>query len=414
MKFASSVTLVLLVCIALGNPAAPEENTSTAAGQAEQLLSGKSWEEFCERLKRLGNVVRSEGVPSDEIDRAEGYRYLLAALAESIDVALYRSDLSDPQLRFNVTKYRAPAMPSSDARYLSSEITGTGTYRLSGKLGNSPHITVQAYGGVNALESFDIKGAADAEGHFSFTISGAEGTSGAIKISREASMLFFREYFSDWKNAQASTFILERLDRPARGTPLEPSMMAQVLEATAIKLERQIPYWKGRIDQIRRGHDNSLAPPGLMGDVGLGDILYGTGWFDLEPDEAMLIELAAPDAVHWSFQLGNYWGEFLDFANFTSSINGHQAVPSSDGLYRIVIARTDPGVPNWLDTAGHREGMIFYRYHLAKSKPIPTARLVKLSDLPGVLPPDTPSVSAEERRAEIDGRRAAIVQRWAP
>jgi hypothetical protein len=190
--------------------------------------------------------------------------------------------------------------------------------------------------------------------------------------------------------------------------------MARVLDAAATKLERQVPYWKGRMDQIRASHDNSLAPPGLLGDVGLGDILYGTGWFDLEMDEAMLIELTPPDAVHWSFQLGNYWGEFLDFANFTSSTNGHQAKPSSDGVYRLVIARTDPRVPNWLDTAGHREGMIFYRYHLTKSKPMPTARRVKLSELPGLLPADTPRVTQEERRAEIDRRRTAVIHRWAP
>jgi hypothetical protein len=168
------------------------------------------------------------------------------------------------------------------------------------------------------------------------------------------------------------------------------------------------------MDQIRASHDNSLAPAGLMGDVGLGDILYGTGWFELEPDEAMLIELSAPDAVHWSFQLGNYWGEAIDFANYTSSTNGDQATASSDGRYRIVIAHNDPGVPNWLDTAGHREGMIFYRYHLAKSKPMPTARVVKRSDLPALLPKDTVKITSVERRAEIDSRRAAITRRRTP
>jgi len=29
-----------------------------------------------------------------------------------------------------------------------------------------------------------------------------------------------------------------------------------------------------------------------------------------------------------------------------------------------VIAHEDPGVPNWLDTGGHREGTIFWRYLL--------------------------------------------------
>lgn len=381
---------------------------------AEEILTQADWERFCDRLKAVGQIVASEGVPERSLDRAEGYRYLLASLAESIDGALYRSDLTDPQLRFNVTKYRSPAMPSSDARYLSAEITGQGVYRLSGRLGNAPHSTVQAYGGVGALESFDLESAADAAGRFSVTIGGPARDDAWMPLSAEATMLFFREYFSDWEQASPSTFMLERLDRPARGVPLTPRVMAEVLERAVGKLERQLPYWKGRMDQLRAAHDNDLAPPGKLGDVGLGDILYGTGWFDLGPDQAMLIELTPPDAAHWSFQLGNYWGEALDFANFTSSTNGAQARPSGDGVVRIVIAHVDPGVPNWLDTAGHREGMIFYRYHLAKTKPIPTTRVVALDDLATWLPEDTPRVTPEERRTKVDARRTAVARRWAP
>ncbi len=390
-------------------------NEPAHAPSAAQLApSSESWERFCDRLKKIGQIVKSEGVPGNELDRVEGYRYLLAALAESIDVALYRSDLSDPQPRFNITKYRAPAMPSSDARYLSAEITGEGIYRLSGTLGNAPHITVQAYGGVGALESFDIASAANADGHFDITIGGPQSEGAWMTVSPQATMLFFREYFSDWDDARPSKFILERLDRPARGAPLTAPTLTRILEAAAGKLEREVPYWKGRMDEIRASHDNNLAPAGTVGDVGLGDILYGTGWFHLGPDEAMLIELTPPEAVHWSFQLGNYWGEFLDFANFTSSLNGHQSKPSSDGVFRLVIAHSDPGVPNWLDTAGHREGMIFYRYHLAKSNPLPATRVVKLSELTDLLPADTPRVTPEQRRVQIDRRRASIVRRWTP
>jgi hypothetical protein len=31
-------------------------------------------------------------------------------------------------------------------------------------------------------------------------------------------------------------------------------------------------------------------------------------------DEAMLIEVEPPEAAHWSFQLGNFWAEWLDLA----------------------------------------------------------------------------------------------------
>ncbi|MCE2392487.1 MAG: hypothetical protein J4G09_13585 [Proteobacteria bacterium] len=107
-------------------------------------------------------------------------------------------------------------------------------------------------------------------------------------------------------------------------------------------------------------------------------------------------------------------GRLGNAPHFTSSLNGHQAVSGSDGVYRLVIAHSDPDIPNWLATAGHREGIIFYRYHLAKTRPVPTARRVALEDLESLLPADSPRVTPDECQAEIDRRRASVIRRWSP
>ena len=150
------------------------------------------------------------------------------------------------------------------------------------------------------------------------------------------------------------------------------------------------------------------------GGQGLADNLYGTGWFALEPDEVLLIELDPPDALLWSFQLGNFWWESRDYVNRTGSLNGDQAVASSDGRYRIVIAAEDPGVPNWLVTAGHPEGAILYRYQQARNNPRPSVRVLSRADLAGALPADTPRVTPEQRGESIARRRAHAAERWAP
>jgi hypothetical protein len=36
---------------------------------------------------------------------------------------------------------------------------------------------------------------------------------------------------------------------------------------------------------------------------------------------------------------------------------------------RVVIAARDPGLPNWLDTDGHREGMMIFRLSRSDSPP---------------------------------------------
>jgi hypothetical protein len=37
----------------------------------------------------------------------------------------------------------------------------------------------------------------------------------------------------------------------------------------------------------------------------------------------------------------------------------------------MVVAHRDPGVPNWLDAAGQRTGMIFWRFLLPEESPPP-------------------------------------------
>ena len=37
-----------------------------------KVLSGRTWEEFCDRLKAAGQVILRPEAPATEIDRAEG------------------------------------------------------------------------------------------------------------------------------------------------------------------------------------------------------------------------------------------------------------------------------------------------------------------------------------------------------
>ena len=113
-----------------------------------------------------------------------------------------------------------------------------------------------------------------------------------------------------------------------------------------------------------------------------------------------------------SLHLGNYWMESMDFINHQSSLNGHQAVLDADGVFRAVVSRADPGVPNWLDTTGLREGSLIYRWNQADGSPIPRARVVKLDELRSLLPAETRSVTKSERAADVERRREHIRRRY--
>ena len=53
-----------------------------------------------------------------------------------------------------------------------------------------------------------------------------------------------------------------------------------------------------------------------------------------------------------------------------------------DGSWTIVIAATDPGVPNWVSTQGRPHGRIWFRWFLPERTPDPiSAEVVKLAEL---------------------------------
>ena len=95
-RICALAALLIVVLLSLPTHMHAKVLTSTSSASAKKLLAGESWEEFCERLKQLGKLVQSDDVPETDIERSEGYRYLLAALAEAIDVSLYQSDVTDP------------------------------------------------------------------------------------------------------------------------------------------------------------------------------------------------------------------------------------------------------------------------------------------------------------------------------
>ena len=109
-------------------------------------------------------------------------------------------------------------------------------------------------------------------------------------------------------------------------------------------------------------------------------------------------------------QLNDPYFNALEYVYRLSSTNGAMAKLSSDGKYRGVIALTDPGVPNWLDPAGYKEGGIYGRWYDCDSEPVPTLTRVKLADLRAHLPIDTPVVTPEERADEL-ARRVRACQR---
>jgi hypothetical protein len=79
---------------------------------------------------------------------------------------------------------------------------------------------------------------------------------------------------------------------------------------------------------------------------------------------------------------------------------------------RIAVSHLDPGIPNWLDVGGHCVGMVNQRWVEAQDHPVPTAKLVKVADLPRLLPSNARRIGAEKRREQLRRRKIGVDRRF--
>jgi hypothetical protein len=161
---------------------------------------------------------------------------------------------------------------------------------------------------------------------------------------------------------------------------------------------------------------NAPARANLATGGGQNTNVYAGGVFDLGLDEALVIEATVPvEPAYSGFHLSNLWGESLDYANHQSSLNGFQAEPDDDGVVRYVVAHADPGVPNWLDTTGLKEGFLSFRWTYSREPehlPEIVVSTVKFGEVHRHLPATTRRVSPAERARQIGVRQAHVQRRY--
>ena len=169
-------------------------------------------------------------------------------------------------------------------------------------------------------------------------------------------------------------------------------------------LEGGIRYWIGRSQSLAKNRNQFLTSLHRT-ETKLPVTTFG--WWDLQPDEGLIVELDDPNATFWAMQLTTSLWSTLDYANRLTTYNLAQAVPDPDGNFRFVVAAKDPGVHNWLDTTGLQQGLIILRFCQAERPLPPRTELVNLSELDVRLPMTTRS-NPDQRREQINHRREGV------
>jgi hypothetical protein len=252
---------------------------------------------------------------------------------------------------------------------------------------------------------------------------------------RHANYVSGRQLFNDWEREDAIQLAIAQPAAIGTSSPAyDPERAALELRRCGELVRGQMHFWnafwtipmgvhgprKGGIPGVefpRNGFNTINAASGATGG-GMSTNLYAGGVFELEPDEALVIENRIPSSPQYvGFQLGTMWGESIEYANSLGSLNGLQSRRDPDGIIRMVVAHRDPGIQNWLDTTGHRDGFLSPRWAYSKTPPQEewpsiSAKKVAFDQIREHLHASTPKISPEERREQIRVRQEHVQRRY--
>lgn len=390
-----------------------EAALSPGDGGAADLSA--AWAHLQERLNAAGQLVQSTPVNKNPLDYGSGMRHLMVLLAVGTDMALRAEP--DPVLAVNrasMDDIVTWGLECPDCVYLNASLRAGETYRIFGSRGTARYVGLQTMDGIAAtanclVDELEV----DPDGNFEAILSADEHSGNWLRLTGDHPTLTVRNFFYDWDTEVPASLDIERIGDKA--APAGHSVELDVSVSRQLHALGDFVYdnLKFFLDFGAMPPANGFIPPMDMSDMGAAaENRPVIGRFDLAPDEALILEVEPPDGVYWSISLGNPWLETIHYGRHQSSLNGHQAVVDPDGIFRAVICATDPGVANWLDTAGHSNGAMLLRCVRTETAPVPNVRVVKLDEVLSSLPADTTMTTPDERSQVIEARRRAVYERF--
>lgn len=385
----------------------------------------RPWAEYVDLLKPSGDLLKLTWRPNDLEYRADLYRQLVMNISYAY-FQYFQSNETHPEF-MPLWNSVYLLQPNPDDVYYYAPLDGKLSYRIVGDRGSIHMLHFQFGKGmmgmvyppgkqISFLDGSELK--VDANGKFEFIASaekpkGYTGVWHQIDPGTDFIMVRMRSY--DWGNEADARMAIECLDAPPLKRRMPPEEIAERLEGALTLSERWSRLWfEYQLDLLKRIGKNVFELNAFEG-MGLQNQFYWTAIFDFEPGEALIVETDLPKVrPYWNVQLNDPYFNAVEYVYRQASLNGHTARVDADGKFRAVLALEDPGVPNWLDPAGFKQGTIFGRWTQCDSAPVPALKKVPLKDVRKHLPADTPVVSAEERAKVLRERRigAQLRRRW--
>ncbi len=380
----------------------------------------QAWKRSAQRIEALGERLLGDEFPGEPGDATEGLAHLADQVSCWLGWAVVQADTTAPFFHRSNDLFTQWGGPNQDNAYHHARIDPACRYRIRGRMHSCEHFALTLrvgfmhmpeWGTRKAVSSMDL--GVEAGDDFEILFGGDGSEPGWVEIPGDVTTLSLREYYVDWQPAEPATFTIECLDPPPAPPERSAARLAEQLDHALDQVEHSVRGWNEYLREHRaKGTDNAFTLQGAVTGV-LPDARYGFLFWNLAPDQALLVETDVPHARYWGLQLATLgWFEPVDPVHRITSLNQHQAHVDGDGRVRFVLAHEDPGVPNWLDVGGHREGLLTYRWFWPESDPNVETRVLPLAEVSRALPEGTPRVDAEARRTELRERRQHLAWRF--
>ena len=351
-------------------------------------LTAAVFHELIDELRALEGRLFLPDVPLDELSVLEGYKWIFTILAVGLDAHVW-ADSARPRFVDIVGPYRKWGGDNADAFYQYAPIDPDRTYVVTGRKGDADYLSLTVYGGPSdGRYSERIVGTVNdraldiaADGTFSIVLSphphdGAWIAAGARCRVRHHPRLPGRS------RQRAPRPVAHRVARPPAYPTRErrrsrPALPCRARRGFATRRRSSRSLW---------GHPTpSTSPTVCRARPSAGPrATPPTPW---APTSSARTRRSLSKAGPRPAPSGTscLWNQFLhtyDYAYERVTINGDQAVYEPDGSWRLVVARRDPGHPNWISTAGHERGRIWFRWFLPEVDAVAARRhsVVRVDD----------------------------------
>ena len=339
-----------------------------------------------------------------ESDRVTGRFFLMHALHHGCQF-WFEADPERPWFHRWFTPYRKLFGDNPDAIYYGSAIDGSRDYRIRGNVNGAVYTSFTVESGsqegrpsTGLLSTLnDTEFELEPDGSYEIIVSPNPQPGNWLRTGPEASAITTRHYF-EWDRSAGNDptlhipLSIEPVSNPGPAPIMDDAALAAAIGRVinfvrSATLDAPNPLERKNQPSWASATPNQFANPKADdGNEAIGyaakDNVYRMAPYRLDSDEALVIRGRFPRCRFANVVLFNRHLQTAPNRYRKVSLNRRQTKLDDEGRFKIVVAHRDPGVPNWLDTAGAPMATIFWRFQLPE-EPIPhlDAEVVPLSKL---------------------------------